>query len=826
MNIRKERTRLLFTEYTDTEKRQLQDMVATTNTIYLYEDDDKKVLALPTGMEELVKKNFPKSKFVDASDTYWPYKKIHEVHHSAKPRNQLQTDFISYLINESKQGHKVGGILSTGTGKGLPLSTMIPTPSGDKRMGDLQVGDQVFGSNGKPTYVIGVYPQGRQDIYRFFFSDGKTCYCDGSHLWNVMGKNDKTYHVENTETIVQRFASEQYRVPALMKSVQFSEKEVSIDPYIIGALVDANYKSRYGIRMQTKCGYTVEKVASLSHTMIDVLEDQPDFFYFCDWAKREPLPVKKFFQDYPELLKHTHRIPDVYLWNSYPNRIKLLQGLFDANGEIDPVTFQVKYHSNSKEVIQQIRYIFQSLGYNARIEEEFSTPNAYSGYLYPDIPNTFKQNLFTDPIRYKIAIASLQLPDKYRPPYVTLLDVRLVKRAKTQCIRVDAKDNQFLTEEFVVTHNTFMSCYSAIEMGYKTLIITPTSSIREQWADTLTGMFHVDPSRVLLMTNPQQLINCDCDFVVTTQASLNALNKRFDLEKVLKDNGFGIKIIDEVQMWFKNIIQVDACANIYLNWYLTGTFGRSADDENQLYQTMFGDLKIFREKDKNPTLFNPKPGNIYGMKPYINCNMVWGHSHLTKEQIKSVTSSMRYSEREGKWVRYGISVPAYTKLVIPPDGTMTPLLRMILQTIRVADRKIKYGRMLILCATISSANVIAEYVKKMYPNYKVGTIHSYNDKDTNARTKAEADVMVSTVQSAGTGFDVKNLAKLILVQPLRSWILTSQIAGRLRRRPDERDCWMWDIVDADIPQLRAWANARADVLRKKCKHFKVTDQPE
>ena len=37
---------------------------------------------------------------------------------------------------------------------------------------------------------------------------------------------------------------------------------------------------------------------------------------------------------------------------------------------------------------------------------------------------------------------------------------------------------------------------------------------------------------------------------------------------------------------------------------------------------------------------------------------------------------------------------------------------------------------------------------------------------------------------------------------------------------------MWDVVDADIPQLRAWANARADVLRKKCKHFKVTDKPE
>ena len=114
----------------------------------------------------------------------------------------------------------------------------------------------------------------------------------------------------------------------------------------------------------------------------------------------------------------------------------------------------------------------------------------------------------------------------------------------------------------------------------------------------------------------------------------------------------------------------------------------------------------------------------------------------------------------------------------------------------------------------------------MFPKYKVGTIHSYNDKSVNEETKATADVMISTVKSAGTGFDVKNLAKLIVVDQFKSWILANQVSGRLRRRPDEKDCWMWDIVDADIPQLRAWANSRADVLRKKCKHFKVSDQPE
>ena len=79
------------------------------------------------------------------------------------------------------------------------------------------------------------------------------------------------------------------------------------------------------------------------------------------------------------------------------------------------------------------------------------------------------------------------------------------------------------------------------------------------------------------------------------------------------------------------------------------------------------------------------------------------------------------------------------------------------------------------------------------------------------------------MKSCGTGFDVKGLSKLIVAEQFKSWILADQVSGRLRRRPDGKVTYMWDIVDASIPQLRAWANARADVLRRKSKSFKVID---
>ena len=373
------------------------------------------------------------------------------------------------------------------------------------------------------------------------------------------------------------------------------------------------------------------------------------------------------------------------------------------------------------------------------------------------------------------------------------------------------------------TGKTFMACYCAIQVGARTLIIAPTSSIKQQWADTLTGMFKVDPSRVKVVHTPKDFINIKEDFVVVSQASLAVLNKRYDLEKIMKDNKFGIKVIDEVQMWFKNIINVYANCNFAHNWYLTGTFGRSGEDENKLYQHMFGDLSIFREKDKPPTLFNPRPGNIYGMKPHTITKMIWMHSGLSKKAIKAVMGSMRYSERSGKWMRYGISVNAYANLILPRDGTMTRYLSILLEVIKQAEREVTYGRTLILVPTIAASEMLLQYVRKMFPDKSVVTIHSHHNAKENLEAKAKADIMISTPQSAGTGFDAKGLSKLIVSSPFKSWILGSQIRGRLRRRDDGKDTFMWDIIDADIPQLRAWANARANVYRKESKSFKVVD---
>lgn len=781
MKIIKERTRLIFTEYTDYEKKRLEDIVGTMDKVFSYEDPDNMIIAFPPGMEDIVRKLFPKIPIEDRSNTYWEYDYITPVEHSAQPRNQLQIDFIKFVLDNANKKNKVAGILSPGTGKAQPLTTKIPTPDGYKLMRDIRVGDTVFGSNGIPINVTGVYPQGVKDVYEITFNDGRTARCCKEHLWNIYDKDLKNQYTVSLEEIIKILKDSDYnkkiKIPAISLPVDYDYRDIIIEP------------CRIALVLSTKCihnndGYEYNNIEESYFKILDILNSKD----------------------------MTHPIPDDYMYNKAIVRYRLLGSIIRyASFHISLDCNIARIKSNDKYLLDQIRSLSLGLALSANIEENIITINFnrnFWKYISSEYDRLDKLNNY----RYDI--------DK---KYLCIEDIRFVGKEHCQCIKVDAENELYLTEDFIITHNTFMACYSAIKVGLKTLIIVPTSGIKDQWAETLIKMFNVKPEKVKVVNSPKDFINIKADFVIVSQASLAVLNKTYNLEKIMENNKFGIKVIDEVQMWFHNIIKVDGNSNICHNWYLTGTFGRSGNEENELYQHMFGDLNMFREEEKTPTLFNRKPGNIYGMKPHMHVKMMWTKSGLSKEEITSVTNSMRYSERAEKWMRYGISIPAYTNLVIPPDGTMTRHLKHILDVVKMAEKEVTYGKMLILDSTIGAVEVLYDYVTKMFPNKKVGTIHSRNTKAENDRVKAECDILISTVKSCGTGFDVKDLSKLVVSAAFSSWILTDQVSGRLRRRPDGKDTYMWDIVDAQIPQLRAWANNRADILKRKSKTFKVID---
>ena len=129
-------------------------------------------------------------------------------------------------------------------GRAQPVDTPVLTPDGFRPIGSLGVGDLVTGSNGEPTPVLGVYPQGEKDIFRVTTQDGATTLCSGDHLWAVATRADrrrgKPLRVLTTREMIGNLRAHhyhRYELPLHSAPVRFPYREVPMDPYALGLLL-------------------------------------------------------------------------------------------------------------------------------------------------------------------------------------------------------------------------------------------------------------------------------------------------------------------------------------------------------------------------------------------------------------------------------------------------------------------------------------------------------------------------------------------------------------------------------------------------------------
>lgn len=97
-------------------------------------------------------------------------------------------------------------LAEAGSGKALENLTLIPVCDDRQSVPikDLKVGDLVFDENGKPTKVLGVFPQGLKRAYRVRFEDDTEVVCNDEHLWNVKGANEVAYKTLTLREIIDK----------------------------------------------------------------------------------------------------------------------------------------------------------------------------------------------------------------------------------------------------------------------------------------------------------------------------------------------------------------------------------------------------------------------------------------------------------------------------------------------------------------------------------------------------------------------------------------------------------------------------------------------
>ena len=132
------------------------------------------------------------------------------------------------------------------TGKALSMDSKILTPKGWKEMREIEEGDKVIGADGKPTEVLGVFPQGVTDLYRVTFDDRTSVKCSGDHLWTVKTRDDRRNGKQRTvkttdmlkNVMVENGSRKNYSID-YVKPVEFENilQKDDLHPYILGALI-------------------------------------------------------------------------------------------------------------------------------------------------------------------------------------------------------------------------------------------------------------------------------------------------------------------------------------------------------------------------------------------------------------------------------------------------------------------------------------------------------------------------------------------------------------------------------------------------------------
>ncbi|MEA2386236.1 MAG: phosphate starvation-inducible protein PhoH [Thermoleophilaceae bacterium] len=376
-------------------------------------------------------------------------------------------------------------------GRAQPLSTPVLTPSGFRPIGRLRVGDLVIGSSGRPTPVLGVYPQGRKEVFRVRTQDGASTLCCAEHLWRVATPDDRRRRksgriVETREMMGRLRAAHQHRfeLPLLEAPVEFEPRPVPMDPYALGLLLGD------GCLTTT----TTPSFTTADPELADALEEALDGIELhrksdVDYVLRRigggrggvivANPVTAVLRELglAGTRSSTKFVPEPYLYNSLAVRLAVLQGLLDSDG--GPViqrarTCRIQYVTCSERLRDDVTFLARSLGgvaYSRRREAAGRSPGHANGR-----PVHHRSDAFVMDIRLPRDVEPFRLERKrvrYREhgwgrPMRFVHTIEPAGETETVCIQVGAADSLYVTEDFLVTHNTLNDSFIILDEAQNT----------------------------------------------------------------------------------------------------------------------------------------------------------------------------------------------------------------------------------------------------------------------------------------------------------------------------------------------------------------------
>ena len=376
-------------------------------------------------------------------------------------------------------------------GRAQPLFTKVLTPAGFRPIGDLRVGDFVIGSDGRETEVLGVYPQGFKEIYRVYTQDGSSTLASGDHLWSVYTHADRRRGrparvLQTKEMLGNLRAAHQHRyeLPLLSSPVDFESRPVPLDPYALGLLLgDGCFSCTATPGFTTADPELAEALGRLIPGIEPRRKSDIDYVLNRITTPGEVITIENPVTGAMRRLgligakSNTKFVPDDYLFNTPDVRLAVLQGLFDSDG--DPVpqqerTCRIQFTTVSDRLRDHVVFLVQSLGgvaYARTRPAQVRKPGLARGR---DVHHRADAHILD--IRLPEGVAPFRLARKVAKYDATgggrpMRFVHRIEPAGTEeavCIQVAAEDSLYVTEDFLLTHNTLNDAFIILDEAQNT----------------------------------------------------------------------------------------------------------------------------------------------------------------------------------------------------------------------------------------------------------------------------------------------------------------------------------------------------------------------
>lgn len=322
--------------------------------------------------------------------------------------------------------------------------------------------------------------------------------------------------------------------------------------------------------------------------------------------------------------------------------------------------------------------------------------------------------------------------------------------------------NNFVANGMVV-HNsgkTYCAIKAAIKIGSPFLIIS--SGLTDQWIESVKLFTNLEDDDIYLIQGNKSIRklmsmehkpSCIIASLETIRDFAQQKEVYFDFEYSFADLvehlGIHTKIVDECHMNFFSIVSIDLVVNVPVNIYLSATYSRRNPSTKKIFDTVFP-----KEKRHGEGVYHK----------YANITL-YKYSSRVPEQAFNLGSGYAHYKYEDYFFRKPERLHWF----------MTRIIKPIIDEKYLSIRK-PGQKALILMGKVVNIDKTIEKLKEIYPHLVINP-YVYKSPENNI---LEADIIISTIGSAGTGKDIKGLLMTLLTVSIGAPNLVAQVLGRLR----------------------------------------------